>query len=221
MSHYPNTYNIWTYCLGHEQFVSCVRWLAKARLIVSGSGDGTVRLWNIDNNGKQVAIYDFKQPKEESNGGDDTIEYDSPIKSFDVDVTESLVLVSFYKRNEVVVLQIGEDLQLIKRANLVLPRPILEAFFDRAHANFFWVFGGHDDKALASYQLDGNEVKNTFNTLPSLGILSEEEEMVKTFQSGADNRDTMVQGLFKYQYELEKTAPNKESNENQAKKLKS
>lgn len=44
VSHYPNTYNIVSYCLGHEEFVNCVKIVKN--LLVSASGDGTVRLWN-------------------------------------------------------------------------------------------------------------------------------------------------------------------------------
>lgn len=43
---YPNTYSIETYCLGHREFVSALKLYSGAeRLLLSGSGDGTLRLW--------------------------------------------------------------------------------------------------------------------------------------------------------------------------------
>ncbi|XP_045600347.1 tRNA (guanine-N(7)-)-methyltransferase non-catalytic subunit WDR4 [Procambarus clarkii] len=47
VSHYPNSYNIEAFCLGHREFVTQVDLLPKNnQLILSCSGDGTLRLWN-------------------------------------------------------------------------------------------------------------------------------------------------------------------------------
>ena len=45
VSHYPNAYNIHNFCLGHTDFVTCIA-LHQDTFLVSGSGDGTLRLWN-------------------------------------------------------------------------------------------------------------------------------------------------------------------------------
>lgn len=51
VSHYPNSYNIYSYCLGHEEFVSSVQnVLLSQELILSGSGDSTLRLWKFCGN---------------------------------------------------------------------------------------------------------------------------------------------------------------------------
>ncbi|XP_072045029.1 tRNA (guanine-N(7)-)-methyltransferase non-catalytic subunit wdr4-like isoform X2 [Amphiura filiformis] len=43
----PNSYHIQTFCLGHTQFVSRLAVLPNLpNVLVSGSGDGTVRFWN-------------------------------------------------------------------------------------------------------------------------------------------------------------------------------
>eukprot|EP01087_Luapelamoeba_hula_P022173 TRINITY_DN788_c2_g1_i1.p1 TRINITY_DN788_c2_g1~~TRINITY_DN788_c2_g1_i1.p1 ORF type:complete len:415 (-),score=60.03 TRINITY_DN788_c2_g1_i1:73-1317(-) len=44
-SHYPKAYNIESYCMGHTQFVTRIVVLDD-QLVVSGGGDGTLRLWN-------------------------------------------------------------------------------------------------------------------------------------------------------------------------------
>ena len=45
ISHYPNAYNIHNFCLGHTDFVTSIS-LYQDNYLISGSGDGTLRLWN-------------------------------------------------------------------------------------------------------------------------------------------------------------------------------
>jgi len=44
VSKFPNSYNIHNYCLGHTEFVTCICFLEED-LLLSGSGDGTVKVW--------------------------------------------------------------------------------------------------------------------------------------------------------------------------------
>ncbi len=47
VSHYPNAYNIHNYCLGHTDFVSSIVLSPiNDNVLISGSGDGTIRSWN-------------------------------------------------------------------------------------------------------------------------------------------------------------------------------
>lgn len=46
VSHYPNAYNIESYCLGHTEFVTTLAVLDEDNILASGSGDGTIRFWN-------------------------------------------------------------------------------------------------------------------------------------------------------------------------------
>lgn len=54
VSMYPNCYNIHNFCLGHTDFVTSISLLNDA-LLVSGSGDGTIRIWRYLK-GVQVAV---------------------------------------------------------------------------------------------------------------------------------------------------------------------
>lgn len=54
VSCFPNAYNIVTYCLGHEEFVTNI--FAHGSVLLSASGDGTLRTWNYLE-GKQLQVY--------------------------------------------------------------------------------------------------------------------------------------------------------------------
>ncbi|XP_014681154.1 PREDICTED: tRNA (guanine-N(7)-)-methyltransferase non-catalytic subunit wdr4-like [Priapulus caudatus] len=61
VSHYPNAYNIESFCLGHTEFVSCLCLLPDHdQVLVSGSGDGTLRLWNYQS-GDQHQVIDCSE----------------------------------------------------------------------------------------------------------------------------------------------------------------
>ncbi|PVV01526.1 hypothetical protein BB560_004053 [Smittium megazygosporum] len=61
VSHYPNSYNIVSFCLGHEEFVSTLKIPTFNRdILFSGSGDGTLRVWNIGN-GSCLQVVNIKQ----------------------------------------------------------------------------------------------------------------------------------------------------------------
>ena len=56
VSHYPNAYNIHCYCLGHTDFVTNIQIVPEHNdILVSASGDGTIRVWNYDE-GKEVRL---------------------------------------------------------------------------------------------------------------------------------------------------------------------
>ena len=46
VSRFPKAYNIENFCLGHTEFVTCLCLAEENDQVVSGSGDGTLRLWN-------------------------------------------------------------------------------------------------------------------------------------------------------------------------------
>ncbi|CAH1994901.1 unnamed protein product [Acanthoscelides obtectus] len=64
VSHFPNCYNIATFCLGHTEFVTCIK--VEGKILISASGDGTVQFWDFLR-GKQLNIVNTNAHVEESN----------------------------------------------------------------------------------------------------------------------------------------------------------
>lgn len=62
VSHFPNAYNIQSYCLGHKEFVTNVE--VYGDLLISASGDGTVRFWEFLK-GKQLSMIDTNEQVED------------------------------------------------------------------------------------------------------------------------------------------------------------
>nr|CAH0104345.1 unnamed protein product [Daphnia galeata] len=59
----PNAYNIHAYCLGHTEFVTSLA-IIQNNLLLSGSGDGTLRVWDYLN-GKMLHTENLKDPSDE------------------------------------------------------------------------------------------------------------------------------------------------------------
>ena len=73
VSRFPNSYNILNFCLGHTEFVTCLCLAEEEDRIVSGSGDGTVRLWNY-REGLELASQNVTEEvrQEKENGQQET-----------------------------------------------------------------------------------------------------------------------------------------------------
>jgi len=65
ISNYPESFNIKAFCLGHSSFVISLAYDSKQKVILSGSGDCTVRLWTLE--GKQLLSHNVSNdlPEEE------------------------------------------------------------------------------------------------------------------------------------------------------------
>lgn len=62
VSHYPNAYEIESYCLGHKEFVSSIALVSSPeKLLVSGSGDCTIRFWDYSS-GRQLCEIATESP---------------------------------------------------------------------------------------------------------------------------------------------------------------
>lgn len=117
VSNYPNSYNIQSYCLGHEQFVTNVQFLPHNKnLLISCSGDGTLRLWDYMS-GKVKDIYVFNNVKlSGSNASQNQLK---SFTSIQLNSTTSIVCVSLFKSNTLHVLLVEKSFQLSNTLNLL------------------------------------------------------------------------------------------------------
>jgi len=68
LSRFPQTHEIAGYCLGHDGSVTCVDVgrVTGSGLVVSGSGDGTVRVWDAEDEGCVMASYGWEDTGEKN-----------------------------------------------------------------------------------------------------------------------------------------------------------
>ncbi|XP_044270851.1 tRNA (guanine-N(7)-)-methyltransferase non-catalytic subunit wuho [Tribolium madens] len=64
VSHFPNTYNIVSFCLGHEEFVTRIDFVK--HVLVSASGDGTLRVWDYLK-GEQLSVINTNNHVDDAN----------------------------------------------------------------------------------------------------------------------------------------------------------
>lgn len=98
MSRFPNSYNIESYCLAHEEFVSSLV-LMDGQTLVSGSGDATIKLWDF-RSGRLIASQDCGQ--------------DHSVKHV-VKLGINRIAVSFYCKKWLHVYRIDDD-RIVKQA---------------------------------------------------------------------------------------------------------
>lgn len=61
VSRFPDSYIIQSFCLGHKEFVMTMTLLShNEKLLVSGSGDGTIRIWDFID-GRQSLVHDCSE----------------------------------------------------------------------------------------------------------------------------------------------------------------
>jgi len=66
ISNYPNCYSIHSFCLGHTEFILQLEMLThNSDVLVSGSGDGTIKFWNFKE-GRQLSTINCKDQLTES-----------------------------------------------------------------------------------------------------------------------------------------------------------
>jgi FOG: WD40 repeat len=117
VSRYPNTYSIQSYCLGHKEFITGLSLLPSDKsVLISSSGDGTLRLWDYGT-GIQLHVIDCKDSISANSDrveGSKTGHGDSvlPIRHItccSIDTTTSLVCACVSKFQGCLVYQIKRD----------------------------------------------------------------------------------------------------------------
>lgn len=102
VSNFPNAYNIHSFCLSHSEFVSSIAFI-NDNLLLSGSGDGTLKLWTFMH-GKLVYDYDCKKALETSK-----LDQGIAVKNI-LQLNQSTFSVSFYSSNCLLIVSVSDQM---------------------------------------------------------------------------------------------------------------
>ncbi|KAL3842232.1 hypothetical protein ACJMK2_020271 [Sinanodonta woodiana] len=105
ISHYPNAYNIHAFCLGHTDFVRHIMYLSKSNCLLSGSGDGTIRSWDL--NGQEKGC--VRCQRSQGGGKDRETSSEMAVKSIEYCSLHHIVAVIFYQLNVLHLYHLSED----------------------------------------------------------------------------------------------------------------
>lgn len=167
VSKFPNSYNIESYCLGHNKFVNNIAEVPHDQeILVSCGGDGTFIFWDYKS-GKELHRFPFKEGLqdgdieklqrllEDSNVDEPLI--DLPVKQMQIsklDSLTSIILISFFCCKSVFIYNVkgekGTDLTVSHFQSIVLEEEPLECLLKE---NRLWIL---TNEKLAVYELRDN-----------------------------------------------------------------
>lgn len=137
ISEYPNSYNIHTYCLHHTEYVSSVVYNEDPEILLSGSGDGTIVIWDL--NGKVVSQTTCSE-------GEETL----PIKKLEWEKDLKLLSVIFFNSPVIQLYMLAADsMSLCRQLDIELTSPVWDACFDRNGQ--LWVLQKQEGDTLQVY----------------------------------------------------------------------
>lgn len=143
------------YCYSVVTCVSLLPW--NDQVLVSGGGDGTIRLWDFVN-GKQIQSIDLKvQIEAYKPPAADANSEDAIISALAFDNTTQSLAVAFAKSPAVLVLKY-ENSQFAYKETVVVSSPILDVTFD-LEGKLWFALDGEQLVTMAS-QKDGQLVEN-------------------------------------------------------------
>lgn len=161
VSHYPNGKNILYYMMGHEAYVSGICMMNN--LILSGSGDQTLRLWNFEDGNLQDKLF-----------------LHTPIQS--IVCIKDIIAVQLYDSKEVhfVKIEENENKQSLKNIKTVTFKENVASL--GAFSNQLWIIAGN---SVHEFTVDSrNEIiienKNPERTLTLNGLVKSFVCMEKT-----------------------------------------
>lgn len=163
VSRYPNTYSIQSYCLGHTEFITGLSLLPNDKaVLVSSSGDGTVRLWDYGA-GIQLHVIDCKDPisanneivRDSKTGHGDSVLPIRHITCCSIGTTTSLVCACVSKFQGCLVYQIKRDSNYVT-SNLMQVLKLQAEPWDLSLTSRreLWVLGPVHGESLCIFEWD-------------------------------------------------------------------
>lgn len=171
ISMYPNCYNILSYCLGHEKFVTNVQELAHDKnILISSGGDGCLKFWdfklgrellsiNVNENVKDQDIQEFNKCLEDCEL-DESVSV-LPLKHLmvsKIDEKTSVVMATLFSCKRLFIYNVSGNVEkgvaLDRRQMFDLEDEPLECLIQSN--NIFWALS---DRGLSAWQFDNKQFK--------------------------------------------------------------
>jgi len=168
VSNYPNAYNIHNFCLGHTEFVTSLS-LVSSNLLLSGSGDATIRLWDFIK-GQQLHLEKIRTSKDE--------DMDKAVRSVVVHSTADgckYAAVLLNKCQEILMYQITLDPLKFESQQLILNCCPLAAAF--TEDGILYVMTDDQSTPIQSFQMDQNSKFIPFKSLAVQQLVDEEDRL--------------------------------------------
>lgn len=125
VSNYPYGFDIQSFCLGHTEFISGLLVSKKfPRVLVSGSGDGTLKLWDLTTGDILDSIFIGDNKDKKSEDADSVI-------PLDIHEATQNMIVSVEEKAEAYIVTLSEN-KLTLKSTITLNGPIGSASFDAA-----------------------------------------------------------------------------------------
>lgn len=186
VTNYPNVYNIQCYCLGHSQFVCSINFLqSDKRILVSSSGDGTIRLWEIKT-GKELSRYEnqFDENQCEKN----KTCFFTKIISHKISDEQSLIVGLMYQSSQITILKTTGNIE--KGVNICVHHII-----KNSHSPWDIAFWGNNlvmllsnkDEAVEIYNIENNSIQKSekFEKI-SQNLMKYWDSLFKAFKMRSD-----------------------------------
>lgn len=184
ISNFPNSYNIHSFCLSHSEFVSSIAFV-NDNLLLSGSGDGTLKLWTFMD-GKLVYDYDCKKALETSK-----LDQEIAVKNI-LQLNQSTFSVSFYSSNCLLIVSISD--QIIKTEKL-LTFSGSTCYRQFTFKNFHVIVSDSSEKIITSLDFERGFMESNH----SLPILDKEKvkSLLTESLKGLNSREEEIKILYK------------------------
>lgn len=174
VSCYPNAYNIHSFCLGHKEFVTGIFILPHdVTVLVSSSGDGSIRFWNYQ---AGVEVYKIESSMDLSPYVDINEDDEGNIvpitlaTSCNMDTFSSVICCCLSKIQSCFVYQISGNSKNITHKLIQTIRLQVEPWDILCINKHLWIIGPRDREFLCVFDWDTNTRK--FKTSGEEGILS-------------------------------------------------
>lgn len=190
VSCFPNSYNIHTFLLGHQEFVTALYILpGSTNMLLSGSGDGTLRMWNYAD-GKMVHVENIRGP-----GDDDMEKAVRSVTVFHVGEALFITAVLLNKSNSVLLYKINgiENIKFESQTLPFLAQPLAASF--TGDGNLF-VLTDDSSHPIQCFAAD-SDLTYTLQESLFIGNLLSNETHLKIIQDSASSCNGDLKPLYK------------------------